>query len=154
MAEIAAELRAIDAAVTISRGYNFATAWEIALKLKELTYIPTEPYSAADFQHGPIAMVRESFPVILVAPHGAAAAGLAALATRLCELGAHLVAISDVPEVLAAADLPAALPASVEERFSPLTAIVAGQLFAFHLAHARGLDPERPRGLRKVTETR
>ncbi len=154
MAEIAGELRAIDAAVTISRGYNFATAWEIALKLKELTYIPTEPYSAADFQHGPIAMVRESFPVILVAPRGAAAAGLATLTTRLCELGAHLVAISDVPEVLAAADLPAPLPASVEERFSPLTAIVAGQLFAFHLAHARGLDPERPRGLRKVTETR
>lgn len=154
MAEIAGELRAIDAAVTISRGYNFATAWEIALKLKELTYIPTEPYSAADFQHGPIAMVRELFPVILVAPRGAAAAGLATLTTRLCELGAHLVAISDVPEVLAAADLPAPLPASVEERFSPLTAIVAGQLFAFHLAHARGLDPERPRGLRKVTETR
>jgi glucosamine--fructose-6-phosphate aminotransferase (isomerizing) len=154
MAEYAAQQHDITSAVTISRGYNYATAWEIALKLKELTYVPTEPYSAADFQHGPIALVRESFPVVLIAPRGAVAGDLTALAQRLRELGARLLAISDVPEVLAAADLPAALPVSVEERFSPLTSVVAGQLFAFHLACARGLDPDRPRGLRKVTETR
>ena len=154
MAEYAAQQRDITSAVTISRGYNYATAWEIALKLKELTYVPTEPYSAADFQHGPIALVRESFPVVLIAPRGAVAGDLTALAQRLRELGARLLAISDVPEILAAADLPAALPVSVEERFSPLTAVIAGQLFAFHLARARGLDPDRPRGLRKVTETR
>lgn len=154
MAEIAAALSDADAAVTISRGYNYATAWEIALKLKELTYVPTEPYSAADFQHGPIALVRAGFPVVLAAPQGATEEGLAALAARLRELGARLVAISDSAAILATADLPARLPAGVEERFSPLTAVVAGQLFAMHLAHARGIDPERPRGLRKVTETR
>lgn len=154
MAEIAARERDMLVAVTISRGYNYATAWEIALKLKELAYVPTEPYSAADFQHGPIALVHESFPVLLIAPRGAVAADLAGLAVRLRGLGGRLLAISDVPEVLAASDQPAALPASVEERFSPLTAVVAGQLFALHLAAARGLDPDRPRGLRKVTETR
>ena len=154
MAEIAAQERDMASMVTISRGYNYATAWEIALKLKELAYVPAEPYSAADFQHGPIALVRESFPVLMIATRGAAAADLAALAARLRGLGARLLAISDVPEVLAASDRPAALPASVEERFSPLTAVVAGQLFALHLAAARGLDPDQPRGLRKVTETR
>lgn len=154
MAEIAQQMRETVAAVTISRGYNYATAWEIALKIKELTYVPTEPYSAADFQHGPIALVRESFPVVLVAPQGATGADLTALANRLRGLGAHMAAISDIPEVLAAADLPAPLPVSVEERFSPITSVLAGQLFAFHLAHARGVDPDNPRGLNKVTETR
>lgn len=154
MAEIAAHEHAIAAAVTISRGYNYATAWEIALKLKELAYVPTEPYSAADFQHGPIALVREHFPVLLIAPHGAASADLLALAQRLRGMRAQLLVISDVPELLATADEPIALPASVEERFSPLTAVLPGQLFALHFARARGLDPDHPRLIEKITETR
>jgi glucosamine--fructose-6-phosphate aminotransferase (isomerizing) len=154
MAEIATQERDMSTAVTISRGYNYATAWEIALKLKELTYVPTEPYSGADFLHGPIALVRESFPVLLIAPRGAAAEDMATLAQRLRGMGARLLAISDVPDVLAAADQRAELPYSVEERLSPLTTVVAGQLFAMHLARARGLDPDQPRGLRKVTTTR
>ena len=154
MAAIAAREREIAAAVTISRGYNYATAWEIALKIKELAYVPTEPYSAADFQHGPIALVRETFPVILIAPRGAITADLVALGQRLRSLRARLLAISDVPELLAAADEPIALPASVEERFSPLTAVLPGQLFALHFARARGIDPDHPRVIEKVTETR
>ena len=154
MAEIAAHEQAISTAVTVGRGYNYATAWEIALKLKELTYVPTEPYSAADFQHGPIALVRESFPVLMIATHGAATGDLTTLSARLHDLGARLLVIGDVPDILAVADQPAALPASVEERFSPLITVIPGQLFALHLARARGLDPDQPRGLRKVTETR
>ncbi len=154
MQEIAGAMADAVAAVTIGRGYHYATAWEIALKLKELTYVPTEPYSAADFQHGPIALVRDDFPITLVATQGAVADDLTTLATRLHELGAHLTAISDVPAILDVADRPAALPVSVEERFAPMTAIVAGQLLAFHLARARGFDPDNPRSIRKVTETR
>lgn len=154
MREIAADMAGANAAVTIGRGYHYATAWEIALKLKELTYVPTEPYSAADFQHGPIALVRDDFPITLVATQGAVADDLAALALRLRDLGAHLTAISDVPAILDVADRPAKLPAGVEERFAPMTAIIAGQLLAFHLAHARGFDPDNPRSIRKVTETR
>ncbi len=154
MAEIAAEMAGITSAVTISRGYNYATAWEIALKMKELTYVPTEPYSAADFQHGPIALLRDTFPVMLIGPQGAATDDLAALAVRMRSLGAHTIAVSDVPAILEAASHPARLPVSVEERLSPLTSVIAGQLFALHLARARGLNPEQPRGLQKVTETR
>src|SRR5436853_594759 len=95
----------------------------------ERSVAATKTYSAADFQHGPIALVRESFPVLMIATRGAAATDLAALAARLRGLGARLLAISDLPEVLAACDRPAALPASVEERLSPLTAVVAGQRF-------------------------
>jgi len=121
---------------------------------KELTRVVAEPYSAADFQHGPIALVHENIPIVLIATQGAVADDLAALALRLRNLGAHLTAISDVSIILEAADRPASLPASVEERFAPMTAVIAGQLLAFHLTHARGLDPDRPHGLRKVTETR
>jgi glucosamine--fructose-6-phosphate aminotransferase (isomerizing) len=154
MHDIAGAMASATAAVTIGRGYQYATAWEIALKLKELTYVAAEPYSAADFQHGPIALVREDFPVILVATQGAVADDLTTLTIRLRDLGAHLMVISDVPAILETADRPAPLPVSVEERFAPMTTIIAGQLLAFHLARARGLDPDTPRGLRKVTETR
>lgn len=154
MRDIAGDMAGATAAVTIGRGYQYATAWEIALKLKELTYVAAEPYSAADFQHGPIALVRDDFPVVLVATHGAVAEDLTALASRLHGLGAHLTAISDIPAILETADRPAPLPVSVEERFAPITTVIAGQLLAFHLAHARGFDPDHPRGLRKVTETR
>jgi len=154
MREIAGEMAGATAAITIGRGYHYATAWEIALKLKELTRVVAEPYSAADFQHGPIALVHEGIPIVLIATQGAVADDLAALASRLRNLGAHLTAISDVSIILETADRPAPLPVSVEERFAPMTAVIAGQLLAFHLTHARGLDPDRPHGLRKVTETR
>lgn len=154
MVEIAEAMRDASAMVAIGRGYNYATAWEIAQKLKELTYIPTEPYSAADFQHGPIAMVDAGFPVLLIATQGAVAGDLAGLAQRLHDRGALLAAISDVPEILNAASHPAALPVSVDERFSPLTSVVPGQYLSVFLARVRGIDPDQPRGLNKVTATR
>jgi glucosamine--fructose-6-phosphate aminotransferase (isomerizing) len=154
MRTIAGDMANVTAAVTIGRGYHYATAWEIALKLKELTCVAVEPYSAADFQHGPIALVRDDFPIVIIATQGAVADDLAALTHHLCALGAHLTAISDVPAVLEKANHPAPLPVSIDERFAPMTAVIAGQLLAFHLAHARGIDPDNPRGLRKVTETR
>lgn len=154
MREIAGEMAGATAAIAIGRGYHYATAWEIALKLKELTRIVAEPYSAADFQHGPIALVHEHMPIVLIATRGAVADDLAALAVQLRNFGAHLTAISDIPFILETVDRPAPLPVSVEERFAPMTAVIAGQLLAFHLTRARGLDPDRPHGLRKVTETR
>ena len=96
MREIAGEMTGATAAITIGRGYHYATAWEIALKLKELTRVVAEPYSAADFQHGPIALVHEGIPIVLIATQGAVADDLATLALRLRDLGAHLTAVSDV----------------------------------------------------------
>lgn len=146
--------RYMQACVTIGRGYNYATAFELALKLKEMTYAVVEPYSSADFLHGPLALVAPGFPVIVIAPSGKMLPELKGFMATLGDREAELLVISDDAEALATARVPLALPPGVEEWLSPLVGIVPGQLFAMHLAHTRGLDPDRPRALRKVTETR
>ena len=144
----------IEACVVISRGYNYATAFEIALKLKELVYIVAEPYSSADFEHGPMALVERGFPVLAVVSEGCVAEELVDLLRRLREREARLVVIADRDDALALAQTPLPLPADVPEWLSPLLAVVPGQLFTLGLIEAKGLDPDRPRGLRKVTLTR
>jgi len=139
--------------VVLGRGYNYATAFEIALKLKELTYLAAEPYSPADFLHGPVAMVQRDLPALIIAPTGATLDNVRALTRDLREAGAELLVISDSEELLALGQVALGLPAGVPEWLSPITAVVAGQLFALHLTEARGLDPDRPRRLQKVTRT-
>jgi glucosamine--fructose-6-phosphate aminotransferase (isomerizing) len=139
--------------VVVGRGFNYSTAFEIALKLKETSYLVAEPYSPADLLHGPVAMIDRGFPALVVAPSGRVLADLAALIDTLDERHAEVVAVSDDAAVLARARLGLALPQQVPEWLSPLVAVVPGQLFAVALARARGLDPDHPRGLSKVTET-
>jgi glucosamine--fructose-6-phosphate aminotransferase (isomerizing) len=139
--------------VVIGRGYNYSTAFELALKIKELTYTVVQPYSSADFMHGPLAMIEPGFPVFVIAPSGQMMADLKAFVATAQERGAELVMISDDDQMLAKARIPLALPAGIPEWLSPIAAIVPGQLFAMHLAHSRGYDPDRPRALLKVTET-
>jgi len=139
----------------IGRGYNYATAFEWSLKLKELAYIVAEPYSTADFQHGPVAMVERGFPVLAVAATGMVYQDVLGLLKRLRgELFAELVVISDQEEALSLAQTPLSLPRGIPEWLSPLISIIPGQMFAFHLTRARGLDPDQPRTIHKVTETR
>jgi glucosamine--fructose-6-phosphate aminotransferase (isomerizing) len=140
--------------VAIGRGYNYATAFELALKLKELSYTLVEPYSSADFLHGPLAVVEPGFPVILIAPSGKMLPELKDFAQKLKPLGAEIIAISDDDSLLNQAQTAFRLPVSVPEWLSPLTSIVPGQLFAMHLVHTRNLDVDQPRALNKVTETR
>jgi glucosamine--fructose-6-phosphate aminotransferase (isomerizing) len=155
MARIAERYRYMDQCVVIGRGYNYATAFEWSLKLKELTYVVAEPYSSADFRHGPIAMVDSGFPVLAVVPSGKVYADMTALLQRLQqELKAELVVISDRKEALALAQSPLPLPEGIPEWLTPLVSIVPAQLFAYHLTRARGFDTEKPRAIRKVTETR
>ncbi len=143
-----------DACVTIGRGYNYATAFEIALKLKELAYLLAEPYSSADFQHGPVALVQDGFLVIATVPGGRVASELTRFLDGLRQRGARLVVITSVPRALALAHTPIPVPGNLPEWLSPITAVIPGQLFALGLTQARGLDPDRPRGLTKVTRTR
>ncbi len=140
--------------VVLGRGYNYATAFEIALKLKELTYIAAEPYSPADFLHGPVAMVQRDLPALVIAPTGATLDNVRALAQELRDAGAELLVISDDGALLSLGQMALGLPGNVPEWLSPVTAVVAGQLFVLHLTEARGLDPDRPRRLQKVTRTR
>jgi glucosamine--fructose-6-phosphate aminotransferase (isomerizing) len=132
----------------IGRGLHFPTACEIALKLKELALLLAEPYSAADFQHGPIAMAERDLPVILVSPPGSRPAReVEALGRELRRRGSPVLAIG--PHRRGALGAP-----RVPELLSPIVSILPGQLLAFHAARARGLDPDHPRGIRKITETR
>jgi glucosamine--fructose-6-phosphate aminotransferase (isomerizing) len=140
--------------IVLGRGYNYGTAFEIALKLKETCYLAAEPYSPADFLHGPVALIEAGFLAVMVAPSGAAFANLRQFAAGLKDRGASLLMISDQEEALRMADVPLLLPALPAEWVSPPVAIIPGQLLALHLSQARGIDPDRPRGLKKVTVTR
>jgi glucosamine--fructose-6-phosphate aminotransferase (isomerizing) len=150
----AARLRAEDRIAVLGRGFHLATAFEAALKLLETCYLGAHAFSWADFLHGPMALVEPGFPVLLIALSGGAAADAAEVADRLIERGALLAVISDREDLLARAALPLSLGAGTPEWLSPLTAVVPAQLLALRLALARGGDPDRPRGLRKVTRTR
>jgi glucosamine--fructose-6-phosphate aminotransferase (isomerizing) len=135
----------------LARGFQYATAREWALKLKELAYVLADPYSAADFQHGPIALVGEGFPILAIATTGPALEGMTELLRRLNAQRARLLILSDD---IGLAELGAFIPLPrVPEWLSPLVAILPAQLFSYHLARARGLDTENPRNLSKVTLT-
>lgn len=139
--------------VVLGRGYNYATAFEIALKLKELTYVVAEPYSSADFRHGPVAIVERGFPAVVVAPQGAVYPDMLALTRELAAREAELIVISDQDEPLLLARTPLRLPVALPEWLSPFTCVVPGQLLALHTTLAKGYDPDHPRGLKKITET-
>jgi len=114
-----------------------------------------DPYSAADFQHGPIAIIERGFPVLAIAPRGAALADLLTLLRRLRDgQEAELLVLSDSDEALALGHSAMRLPAAVPEWLTPLVSIIPAQLYSYHLTRAKGYDPETPRGLRKVTLTR
>lgn len=154
IAQIAQRYRYMRDCVVIGRGYNYATAFELALKLKELTYTIAEPYSSADFMHGPLALIEHGFPAIVIAPSGVILPEMQNFIHILKQRDAEVIAISDDPDTLKQARIPLPLPQTVPEWLSPLVAIIPGQLLAMYLAHVRDYDPDHPRGLRKVTETK
>jgi glucosamine--fructose-6-phosphate aminotransferase (isomerizing) len=153
IAQLAERYRYMRDCVVIGRGYNYATAFELALKLKELTYVIAEPYSSADFLHGPLALIEHGFPAIVVAPSGRMLPEMRSFIQTLKQREAEVVAISDDAETLGLARRSLRLPGATPEWLSPLVAIVPGQLLAMHLAHVRDYDVDHPRGLRKVTKT-
>jgi glucosamine--fructose-6-phosphate aminotransferase (isomerizing) len=154
IARMAERYRYMRQCVVLGRGFNYSTAFEWALKLKELTYVEAEPYSSADFRHGPIAMIEGGFPVMAVAPNGMVFDTMLEMLGNLRhEQSAELVVISDEKRALSLAQSPILLPAGMPEWLTPIVGIVPAQLFASHLARSKGLDPEKPRTILKVTET-
>lgn len=152
---MAADQAATDRLLVLARGYEYATAREWALKLKELARVFADPYSAADFEHGPLALLEPGVPALVTVRPGPARDGVLALVRRLRgDLDADLAIVSDDAEALVEARWPLRLPAGTPEWLGPIVSIVVGQLHALHLTRARGLDPEAPRNLRKVTRTR
>jgi glucosamine--fructose-6-phosphate aminotransferase (isomerizing) len=143
----------MDNCVVVGRGLNYANAYEFAIKLMETCYVVAERFSSADFLHGPIAMVERGFPVFLFAPPGKTFRGMKDLLGRLSSLGAETIVISSERALLEAATRGLRIPTRVNEMLSPIPYIIPAQLFAALLANAKGLSPDRPRSLTKITRT-
>lgn len=158
VAEAATECAGIARALCIGRGLNLANALEFGLKLMETCYVVAERFSAADLLHGPIAMVERGFPVFAFAPAGVTWPSISDVIHRLSALHAQTLIVTDWP--LAAKQghallLPPApeAPPGLEDLYTPIPYIVPAQLFAAHLAAIKGIDPDQPRTLQKVTRT-
>lgn len=159
--EAAVPYRFMQHAVVVGRGINYANVFEFALKMMETCYVIAERFSIADFHHGPIAMLERDFPVFLFAPPGVAGDSAVGLLDKARSLHAETLVITDESN---------AVMASVRERklvlqniahddslpddlFTPIPYIVPAQMFAACLAEQKGLDPDAPRTLSKVTKT-
>jgi glucosamine--fructose-6-phosphate aminotransferase (isomerizing) len=135
----------------IGRGVEFATAREIALKLLETCRIAAEPLTTTDLAHGPVAALDPLFPVWAIASDDGTLSTVQEAASRTREMGASLVASGTAAERIKGAAFTVPVPMPEPALLSPLLSVVPGQLFASALARARGLDPDAPHGLAKVT---
>jgi glucosamine--fructose-6-phosphate aminotransferase (isomerizing) len=153
--QLSERYRFMDHAVVVGRGLNYATAFEFALKMMETCYVVAERFSSADFLHGPIALVEPNFPVFLFAPSGVTWPSIGEMIEKLRALKAETVVITDIGNRDAAgkATRTIRLPRKLDELFTPIPYIVPAQIFAASLAAQKGLDPDRPRTLSKVTQT-
>ena len=147
------EYRDAIGATVVARGVNYGTAFEIALKIRELSGLVVEAYSPADLMHGPIAAIQPGWPAIVVAPSGPARPSVEEIVQPLYERGARVIGVSDAASVLESAHTRLPLVGDVPEWLSPLTAVIPGQLTAMRLAELRGLDVDHPAGLQKITLT-
>ena len=138
----------------IGRGLEFATAREVSLKLLETCRVAAEPLTATDLAHGPVAALDELFPVWVIAGDDETLPAVQEAARRAREAGATIVATGVAAESIEGAAATIALPPAAERVLAPLVSVAPGQLFAWALARAKGLDPDSPDGLTKVTLAR
>ena len=160
--EIAGRYRFMERVIVIARGLNYANALEFSLKLMETCYVTAERFSGADFAHGPIALLERDYPAFLFAPPGPTAADALEMAKRLHGLEAEvlLLAPQSATEALQLARRAIRVPtapghqsAVPADLYTPIPYIVPAQMFAAFLAEEKGLNPDKPRTLTKVTMT-
>jgi glutamine---fructose-6-phosphate transaminase (isomerizing) len=153
IAAIVERYRFMSRCIVVGRGLNYANAYELSIKLMETCYIVSERFSSADFLHGPVAIVEQDFPVILFAPRGRTFKDILSLTRQLKRLKAETIVISSEPSILKLATRAIELPQRIEDFLSPIPYIIPGQIFAAMLAEVKGLRPDQPRSLKKVTRT-
>lgn len=139
--------------VVVGRGLNYGNSYELALKLMETCYVVAERFSSADFFHGPLAIVERRFPVILFGPTGMTQKSSVELLDRLHELHADSFSITNDTEISKRSTRSLMMPGEIDEILSPIPFIIPAQLFAAYLAEEKGLNPDAPRSLAKVTQT-
>jgi glucosamine--fructose-6-phosphate aminotransferase (isomerizing) len=135
----------------VGRGLEYATAREIALKLLETCRVAAEPLTATDLAHGPVAALDSLFPVWAIAGDDPALPTVVEAVERARAAGATIVASGSRASAIEGAEFVLETPAPPTPLLGPLLSLVPGQLFAWALARAKGLDPDEPRGLSKVT---
>jgi len=162
LTELAPRYRFMRQTVVVGRGLNYSNAFEFALKMMETSYVVAERFSSADFLHGPIAMVEQGFPAFLFGAPGPTWPSNAEMLMRLRDIGAETTMITDrsLPAAQSAARNVIQIPAHLrhkgplpEDLFTPIPYIIPAQLFAAALAVEKGLNPDQPRSLQKVTRT-
>lgn len=160
--QLAVRYRFMNDVAVVGRGLNYANALEFSLKLMETCAVVAEGFSSADFLHGPIAMVERSFPVFLFAPPGPTWRAMRELMGKLARRRAEMLVITDAANRNVDHRACCLVRLSLEtgnSRFSPrdlytpIPYIIPAQLFACALAEQKGLDPDRPAGLTKITRT-
>jgi len=151
--EIVERYAFMDQCVVVGRSLNYANAFEFAIKLMETCYVVAERFSGADFLHGPIAMIDQGFPIFVFAPPGPTLKGTRELLEKVKGIGAETIVISSEPSALKSASRQIKIPERVNELLSPIPYIIPAQIFAALLAEAKGLSPDQPRSLSKVTKT-
>jgi glucosamine--fructose-6-phosphate aminotransferase (isomerizing) len=150
----------IERVVVIGRGYTYGASEEIALKLKETCFIAAEAYSAADFLHGPLAMIEPGYPVIVLLNHDETLETTLQFTQRVLQRGGNVLCLCTTPAAAAVKGLQTGEGAlhvleigDMPSLLANIAFIVAGQLFAMHLSLLRGHNPDVSRGVTKVTVT-
>ncbi len=146
--------RYMEECFVLARGVNYAIALESALKIQETCYVRAKAYATSDFYHGPYAMIEQGMPVVVFAPNGPSLEDVKEMIIKLKGSGAELLIISDNEELSAFGDCFFAIPSVNNDIISPFYNVVIAQIFACRLALAKGLNPDSPRSLNKVTITK
>ncbi len=153
LAATAQRFRFAQRLVVTARGYSYPTALEAALKFMETSYISAQAFSGADLLHGPLAMIDAMVPVLTLIPEGVGGHAMRQVMPRLRQAGADVFCVGH-RDAVAEASAGLVLPERIPEQVSPIVGALPFQMLALHLAVARGNDPDAPRRLQKVTETR
>jgi glucosamine--fructose-6-phosphate aminotransferase (isomerizing) len=151
---IAAQLAFVERMFIVGRGPEFATAREISLKLLETCRVAAAPLTATDLAHGPIAALDARFPVWAIAADDESLPAVLEAASRAHAAGALVIASGPAAQAIDSAEFVIPLPAPPLPLLGPLLSVAPGQIFAWALARAKGIDPDTPTGLTKITRAR
>ncbi|NLK17082.1 MAG: SIS domain-containing protein [Clostridiales bacterium] len=151
---LAESIKGISWMIVLARGLNYAVAQETSLKLQETCYVNARPYAASDFLHGPFALVDENATLLLIAPSGPSQGDMLKLKERILAAEGKAIIYTDKEEFAQGCMASAILPVSGSDYANPFYNALVSQLLACNLSLARGLNPDSPRGLKKVTITK
>lgn len=151
--EIAERYTFMENCVVVGRGLNYGNSFELALKLMETCYVVAERFSSADFFHGPLAIVERRFPVIMFAPKGVTTKSNLDLLKQLEMLKADSLSITNEDKIAKLSSRNLLMSKELDEILSPIPFIIPAQIFAAFLSEAKGINPDEPRSLKKITKT-